>query len=101
MAKSVLDANMRRFITTVEYKQLWAGSEIEYADRYYPSSKICSNCGNMKDDLKLAQRTYKCDNCGISFDRDLNAAINLSKYNSRVGSTQIITDMEMPRWQNR
>ena len=87
IAKSVHDAAMRQFRTTIEYKQLWAGGMIEHADRYYPSSKTCSKCGNVKDDLKLENRTYRCYNCGESLDRDLNAAINLSRY--RVSSTRI------------
>ena len=46
-------------------------------DRYFPSSKTCSNCGNIKDDLTLSDRTYKCRCCGNTIDRDMNAAINL------------------------
>ena len=45
-------------------------------DRFYPSSKTCSNCGKVKKDLKLSDRIYKCD-CGLTIDRDLNASINL------------------------
>jgi transposase len=45
--------------------------------RFYPSSKTCSACGNIKSDLKLSDRTYVCENCGLVIDRDLNAAINL------------------------
>jgi putative transposase len=46
---------------------------------WFPSSKTCSSCGNIKSVLKLSERTYNCD-CGASIDRDLNAAINLSRY---------------------
>ena len=46
-------------------------------DRFYPSSKTCSGCGNIKSDLKLSHRSYVCENCGLVIDRDLNAAINL------------------------
>ena len=45
-------------------------------DRFYPSSKTCSNCGEIKQDLKLSDRIYKCD-CGLTIDRDLNSSINL------------------------
>ncbi len=45
-------------------------------DRFYPSSKTCSQCGKIKKDLKLSDRIYKCD-CGLTIDRDLNASINL------------------------
>lgn len=47
----------------------------------YPSSKICSTCGNKKTDLKLGDRIYRCMSCGLVIDRDLNASINLANYN--------------------
>ena len=50
--------------------------ELRVVDRFYPSSKTCSNCGKVKKDLKLSDRIYKCD-CGLTIDRDLNASINL------------------------
>ena len=48
-------------------------------NRFFPSSKTCSNCGHIRSDLDLSERTYRCDNCGAVIDRDLNAAINLMK----------------------
>ena len=77
LSKSVHDASMRQLRTTLEYKQSWAGWDVGYADRFYPSSKRCSNCGIVKAELGLDIRTYVCDDCGMSLDRDLNAAINL------------------------
>ncbi len=50
--------------------------ELRIVDRFYPSSKTCSQCGKIKKDLKLSDRIYKCD-CGFTIDRDLNASINL------------------------
>ncbi|MDU2167932.1 MAG: transposase, partial [Clostridium perfringens] len=50
--------------------------ELRIVDRFYPSSKTCSNCGKIKKDLKLSDRIYICD-CGFTIDRDLNASINL------------------------
>jgi putative transposase len=88
LAKSVHDAAMRKFRTTLEYKQVWAGGEIGCADRYYPSSKTCSKCGYVKEDLTLEDRVYSCYNCGGKMDRDLNAAINLSRW-SRASSARI------------
>lgn len=79
LAKSVSDAAMRQFRTALEYKQAWVGGEIKLVDRWYPSSKTCSDCGAKKDDLKLSDRVYECD-CGLMIDRDLNAAINLKQY---------------------
>ena len=57
-------------------------------DRFYPSSKTCSNCGNVKTDLTLSDRTYLCHSCGFSIDRDLNAAINLQKKGLDILSTE-------------
>lgn len=51
---------------------------VRLVDRFYPSSKTCSYCGHYKKDLKLSQRVYHCDNCQVTIDRDLNAAINLA-----------------------
>lgn len=68
------------FIRQMKYKCEWNGIEFVQVDRFYPSSKTCSCCGNIKKDLKLSERTYICDICGLKIDRDYNAAINLSKY---------------------
>lgn len=57
-----------------------SGIQIITADRWFPSSKLCSNCGTKKKDLRLSDRVYKCDYCGLTIDRDLNASLNLSKY---------------------
>ena len=67
------------FKRQLEYKCKFRGIELVVADRFYPSSKTCSQCGEIKKDLKLKDRVYKC-NCGLTIDRDLNASINLSKY---------------------
>ena len=64
----------------LEYKCKFNGIEIIIADRFYPSSKTCCECGCIKKDLKLSHRTYKCKECGNEIDRDLNASINLSNY---------------------
>ena len=52
---------------------------IVIADKYYPSTKMCNKCGYVKE-MKLKDRVYKCDCCGLTIDRDLNAAINLANY---------------------
>ena len=67
------------FRRQLEYKCNFRGIKLVVADRFYPSSKICSQCGEIKKDLKLSDRVYKCS-CGLVIDRDLNASINLSKY---------------------
>ena len=64
------------FKRQLQYKCKFRGIELLVADRFYPSSKTCSQCGKVKKDLKLYDRIYKCD-CGFTIDRDLNASINL------------------------
>ena len=66
------------------YKAEWNGIKFILADRYYPSSKTCSNCGNIKHNLRVSDRTYQCPRCGLIIDRDYNAAINLMKYGSQI-----------------
>lgn len=64
----------------MRYKCEWAGVEFVLADRFFPSSKKCSNCGNIKKDLKLSDRVYHCEKYGLVIDRDYNATINLGEY---------------------
>jgi putative transposase len=63
----------------MSYKGKWYGCEVKIADRYYPSSKRCSSCGQLKPDLALSERMYCCTSCGLEMDRDLNAALNLEQ----------------------
>jgi putative transposase len=80
LARSIGDASFYEVRRQLEYKTDWAGKELVIADRFYPSSKLCSNCDNKKNNLSLNQRTYICTNCGLKIDRDLNAAKNLADY---------------------
>lgn len=80
LAKAISQENFSEFIRQMKYKCEWNGIEFQQVDRYYPSSKTCSRCGNIKKDLKLSDRTYCCDVCGLIIDRDYNAAINLSRH---------------------
>ena len=57
---------------------------VRLVDRFYPSSKTCSNCGHYKKDLKLSQRVYHCDNCKETIDRDFNASLNIAKTDNYV-----------------
>ncbi len=61
----------------LEYKGDIYGCELHYVDRFFPSSKRCSNCGYIKQDLTLSIREWECPECKISWDRDINAALNL------------------------
>ena len=76
LAKAIAEQNLYLLRMMIERKAQEAGIEIKFADRFYPSSKKCSSCGRIKSDLKLKDRTYRCE-CGLELDRDLNAAINL------------------------
>ena len=78
LAKAVGQQNFYYFRTKLEYKCILNGIELRLVDRYYPSSKTCSCCGNIKKDLKLSDRTYICKECGLIIDRDVNASINLA-----------------------
>ena len=70
---------LHNFADTGNYysKACYQGGAIYKADRFFPSSKQCSNCHSKKENLKLSDRTYICSNCGFKIDRDLNASINL------------------------
>ena len=79
LAKAISDASWSSFITKLEYKIAENQGCIVKIDRFYPSSKTCSNCGYVKKELKLSERTYHCSECGFTIDRDLNASINILK----------------------
>lgn len=80
LAKAIQEQWLGEFIRQIEYKSEWNGIEFVKADRFYPSSKTCSNCGHIKKFLKLDERVFVCENCDFTIDRDYNAAINLSRY---------------------
>ena len=77
LAKSVSDAAFGEFRRQLEYKTARSGTALHVVDRWYRSSQTCSKCGSVKAKLSLAERTYRCDSCGLTMDRDLNAAINI------------------------
>ena len=77
LAKSVAAQRFFSLREKLERKSKIIGIELRVVDRFYPSSKTCSSCGHIKKDLKLKDRTYICEECGYTEDRDLNAALNL------------------------
>ena len=77
LSKAIQDQNFGEFIRQMQYKCEWNGIEFIQVDRFFPSSKKCSHCGEIKKDLKLSDRTYICPECGLEIDRDYNAALNL------------------------
>ena len=80
LSKAIVEQCFYEFIRQMKYKCKFNGIEFIQVDRFYPSSKTCSCCGNIKNDLKLKDRIYKCDKCGLVIDRDKNASINLGNY---------------------
>lgn len=79
LARSIQSSKFYEVRKQLMYKCENNNIELVVADRFYPSSKTCSSCGKIKDDLKLKDRVYRCPQCGTIIDRDLNAAINLSR----------------------
>ena len=74
--KSVMDNSYGKFRELLEYKLTWRGKKLVRVDRFFPYSKKCCKCGNIKKELKLSDRVYLCT-CGNRIDRNLNAAINI------------------------
>lgn len=79
LARSIQSSKFYEVRKQLVYKCKNNNIKLIVADRFYPSSKTCSSCGKIKDDLKLKDRVYRCPQCGTIIDRDLNAAINLSR----------------------
>lgn len=88
LSKAVQEQSFYKFREILTYKAERAGIKLILADRFYPSSKMCSCCGTIKSDLKLSDRFFKCSSCGLEIDRDLNASLNLCHYGT-VSSTGI------------
>ncbi|WP_171899552.1 RNA-guided endonuclease InsQ/TnpB family protein [Candidatus Marithrix sp. Canyon 246] len=84
LAKAISDMGFYEFKRQLEYKSSLFGNWISSVDRWFPSSKTCSNCGNKKEELKLSERVYHCGKCGFKIDRDLNAAINIEREGIRL-----------------
>lgn len=83
LAKSVNDASWGLLTGMLEYKAKWYSREVVKIDRWFPSSKTCSNCGIIREDLKLTERIYSCS-CGLVMDRDINAAANILQEGRRI-----------------
>jgi putative transposase len=79
LALSISDAGFGELRRQLAYKSRWYGSTLVIAGRFYPSSKTCSGCGLIKESLSLRERVFNCADCGLSLDRDENAAVNLRR----------------------
>lgn len=80
LSKAVQQQCFYEFRRQIEYKTSWNNIKVVIANRFYPSSKTCYCCGNVKKDLKLSDRIYKCECCGNTIDRDYQASLNLQRY---------------------
>ena len=79
LARAISDAGWAELARLLAYKQHWRRGKLATADRWYPSSKLCPSCGDIKHDMTLADRVFTCE-CGYTADRDLNAACNLARW---------------------
>ena len=84
LAKSVADASMSEMARQLEYKCAWHGRRFVKVSRWHPSSKMCSCCGHVLEELPLSVRAWTCPVCGASHDRDLNAAVNIAREGARL-----------------
>lgn len=91
--RGLADAGLGEMFRQLDYKTRWYGSHLVKADRWLPSSKMCSGCGVVKTKLHLAERGYHCQHCGLVIDRDRNAAINLARHalKATAPSTGVVT----------
>lgn len=89
LSKAVQQQGFYEFRRQIEYKSEWSNILVIIADRFFPSSKLCSCCGTVKTDLKLSDRTYKCE-CGNVIDRDFQASLNLQTYGENVLKQQSV-----------
>lgn len=89
LSKAISDVGFYTIRQQLEYKCEMHGRSFTVANRWFPSSKTCHKCGNVKDTLDLSERTYECAACGLSMDRDLNAALNLSTVSHRPELTPV------------
>ena len=83
LSKAIQQQGFYEFRRQIEYKSAWNNIPVIIADRFFPSSKLCSCCGEIKKDLKLSDRIYRCD-CGNIIDRDYQASLNLKQYGENV-----------------
>ena len=89
LSKAVQQQKFYEFRRQIEYKSEWNNITVIMADRFFPSSKLCSCCGNIKKDLKLSDRIYKCE-CGNVIDRDFQASLNLKTYGENILKQSVV-----------
>ncbi|MGD1699654.1 RNA-guided endonuclease TnpB family protein [Dapis sp. BLCC M229] len=96
LAKAISDANWGEIVRQLEYKADWYRRKLIKIDRYFPSSKRCSNCGHVVEKLPLNIREWDCPECGSQHDRDINASINILRMGTRVSARRKRSDPASP-----
>ncbi len=86
LSKHISNGSWGMFFEILKYKANWYGREFKTVDKFFPSSKMCNNCGYIKENLKLSDRVITCPNCGQTYDRDVNASKNILTF-ATVGTT--------------
>ena len=95
LSKAISDVSWGKFIDTLEYKSVWNDKKIVHIDRFFPSSKTCSKCGWINNNLTLKDREWTCSKCGEKHDRDKNAAVNILNEGYRINNISVgTTDYE-------
>ena len=94
LAKAIGDVSWGKFIDVLEYKALWNDKQVIHIDRFFPSSKTCSKCGWINNQLTLKDRNWTCSECGSVHDRDFNAAINILNEGYRKNISDGTSDYE-------
>ncbi len=94
LARALADVSFGMMRPMLEYKSKIYGNNIVVVDRWFPSSKTCNVCGFVKEKLSLSERKFNCESCGVSLDRDVNAAINLKNQIPVVGRKSMSADCE-------
>jgi len=89
LAKSIQELSLSHFKQMLKYKAEWTGRYIVVVDRFYPSTKLCSNCGYKNNELTLKDREWTCSECKTTHNRDLNAAINIKNEGQRIIKNKI------------
>jgi IS605 OrfB family transposase len=89
LAKSIQELGLYEMRRQFEYKSKWYGRELIFVSRWFPSSKTCSCCGWKNNNLKLSDREFICEECGLVIDRDENAAINIENEGIRIYEAQL------------
>lgn len=95
LAGAISDASWSSFVSMLKYKAEWYGRKVVFVDRFFPSSKTCSECGFIHESMPLSIREFDCLGCGVHHDRDINAAKNILKQGLNILSgTGIVSDVK-------